>query len=75
MTPREAAEPAYERALQAQAEADRALQAVGGVAEIGTPEGDRAHELDHAAEVAWERYHDAWHAARDDPEPEAEAEL
>jgi hypothetical protein len=70
-------EAAYQRYLQAQAEADKAVQACGGVTEFGTPEGDKAYDLNLAADAAYERYVDAWHDARQDGpqagrEPEAE---
>jgi hypothetical protein len=68
--PRPEVEAARQNYVQLQAEADKALEAGN---EIGTPEGDRACEADHAAEAAWEQYHDAWHGPA--PEPEAEYDL
>ena len=71
MTPPEPAEAAHEHYLQAQAEADQA-RALGN--EIGTPAGDRAYDLGHAADVAYERYLDAWHDAQGQPRTELDAE-
>ncbi len=67
--PRPEVEASRQEYLRLQAEADKALEAGN---EIGTPEGDRAYEAEHAAEAGWERYLDAWHGPA--PEPEAEAE-
>ena len=71
MTPPEPAEAAYERHLQTQAEADQARE-LGN--EISTPAGDRAYNLGHAADIAYDRYLDAWHNARGDLRNQADAE-
>ena len=75
-----AADVAYQEYLDAYAESRAALEACGGVADVGTPEGARADELDHAADAAWDRFHYLWHAEHPGPEavaapePELEAE-
>jgi hypothetical protein len=64
-------EAAHRRYADLEAQAAEAADA-GHVA--GTPEGDRAFELDHDAGVAYEEYLDAWHALESAPEPQPEAE-
>jgi hypothetical protein len=71
MTPPEPAEAAYERHLQTQAEADQARE-LGN--EISTPAGDRAYELGHAADIAYDRHPDAWRDLQSHPQAEADAE-
>ena len=73
MTPPEVAEAATDRQPQAQTEADQARE-LGN--EIDAPAGDRAYELGYAADVADERYLDAWHDAQGHhgTEPDAETE-
>ena len=39
------------------------LEAASTGRETGTPEGDRAHELAHEADLAYERFAEAWHDA------------
>ena len=71
MTPPEPAEAAHERHLQTQAEADQARE-LGN--EISTPAGDRAYELGHAADIAYDRHLDAWRDTQGHPQAEADAE-
>jgi hypothetical protein len=66
--PRPEVEAARQNYIQVRGEAER-LREISN--DVSTPAGERAWEADHYAEVAWERYHDAWH----DPEPEPEAGL
>jgi hypothetical protein len=72
MTSHEAADAEYQRYLEVQAEADRAREAAGSAPEVGTPQGDLVYDLDHAADVAYERYSAAWADAHY-PETTAEA--
>lgn len=44
-------------------EADAIVAAHGGHVETCTPDGDRAQELDRAADAAWERYADLYAAS------------
>ena len=75
-----AADVAYQEYLDAYAQSRAALEACGGVADAGTPEGERAYELDRAVGVAWDRFRYLWHAEHPEPEavagpePELEAE-
>jgi hypothetical protein len=60
---------AYQDYLQIQAEFDQASEAAGGSQVVlGTPEGDKIYELYHAAEAAYDRYSETWHAASTEPE-------
>jgi hypothetical protein len=52
--------------LRLQADADKAVEAGN---QIGTPDGDRAYEAEHAAEPAWEQYHGAWYGSAPVMEP------
>ncbi len=51
---------AWQACLDACAAAD---EAASTGRETGTPEGDRAHELAHEADLAYERFAEAWHDA------------
>jgi hypothetical protein len=71
MTLPQAAETAHEYYPQTKAEADQALE-LGN--ETGTPAGDRAYELGHAADVAYDRHLDAWRDTQGHLQVEADAE-
>jgi hypothetical protein len=69
--PRPEVEAARQNYIQLQAEADQ-LREISN--DVSTPEGERAWEADHWAEVAWERYHATWHGPAAEPEAEYDLE-
>ena len=74
--PHPAVETARQEYLDVRATADRQLEAMGGVAEIGTDAGDQYAALDSWAADKYVQYVDVWAEANPpEPEPEPDPQL